>query len=90
MTTFTTEDRILAQAESTLSTQIQILERISNDHYKEMAKAFHRKPLTNEQIDVIGFNLHLPYSIQKIARAIELAHGIVKEKDCTQGDQNGN
>jgi hypothetical protein len=38
-----------------------------------------RKALTNEQIDVIGFNLDYPFSIRKIARAIELAHGIVQE-----------
>ena len=38
-----------------------------------------RKALTNEEIDVIGFNLNYPFSIRKIARAIEIAHGIVKE-----------
>ncbi len=38
-----------------------------------------RKALTNEQIDVIGFNLNYPFSIRKIARAIEIAHGIVEE-----------
>jgi hypothetical protein len=38
-----------------------------------------RKALTNEEIDVIGFNLNYPFSIRKIARAIELAHGIVQE-----------
>ena len=40
-----------------------------------------RKALTNEEIDVIGFNLNYPFSIRKIARAIEIAHGIVKESD---------
>ena len=38
-----------------------------------------RKALTDEQIDVIGFNLNYPFSIRKIARAIEIAHGIVQE-----------
>ena len=38
-----------------------------------------RKALTNEEIDVIGFNLNYPFSIRKIARAIENAHGIVQE-----------
>jgi len=40
-----------------------------------------RKALTNEQIDVIGFNLNYPFSIRKIARAIEIAHGIVEENN---------
>jgi hypothetical protein len=38
-----------------------------------------RKALSDEEIDVIGFNLNYPFSIRKIARAIELAHGIVQE-----------
>ena len=38
-----------------------------------------RKALTDEEIDVIGFNLNYPFSIRKIARAIEIAHGIVQE-----------
>ena len=38
-----------------------------------------RKALSNEEIDVIGFNLNYPFSILKIARAIELAHGIVQD-----------
>ena len=38
-----------------------------------------RKALSDEQIDVIGFNLNIPFSIRKIARAIEIAHGIVQE-----------
>jgi hypothetical protein len=38
-----------------------------------------RKALSDEQIDVIGFNLNYPFSIRKIARAIEIAHGIVQE-----------
>ena len=38
-----------------------------------------RKALTDEEIDVIGFNLNYPFSIRKIARAIEVAHGIVQE-----------
>ena len=38
-----------------------------------------RKALSNEEIDVIGFNLNYPFSIRKIARAIEIAHGIVEE-----------
>jgi hypothetical protein len=38
-----------------------------------------RKALTDEQIDVIGLNLNYPFSIRKIARAIEVAHGIVQE-----------
>jgi hypothetical protein len=40
-----------------------------------------RKALSNEEIDVIGFNLNYPFSIRKIARAIECAHGIVQESD---------
>jgi len=40
-----------------------------------------RKALSDEQIDVIGFNLNYPFSIRKIARAIELAHGIVQENN---------
>jgi len=38
-----------------------------------------RKALTDEEIDLIGFNLNVPYDILKIARAIELAHGIVQD-----------
>jgi hypothetical protein len=38
-----------------------------------------RKALTDEEIDLIAFNLNIPYDILKIARAIELAHGIVQE-----------
>jgi hypothetical protein len=38
-----------------------------------------RKALSDEEINVIGFNLNYPFSILKIARAIECAHGIVKE-----------
>jgi hypothetical protein len=84
MTTFTTEDRILAQAESAVSTQIQILERISNDHYKEMAAVFNRKALTDEEIDTIAFKLHIPHSITHIVRAVELAHGISQTKEQSQ------
>ena len=84
MTTFTTEDRILAQADSAVSTQIQILERISNDHYKEMAAVFNRKALTDEEIDTIAFNLHIPHSITHFVRAVERAHGIVKTKECSK------
>ncbi|CAB5079552.1 hypothetical protein UFOVP146_6 [uncultured Caudovirales phage] len=40
-----------------------------------------RKALSNEEIDVIGFNLNYPFSIRKIARAIEVAHGIVEENN---------
>ena len=40
-----------------------------------------RKALSDEEIDVIGFNLNYPFSIRKIARAIELAHGIVQESN---------
>jgi hypothetical protein len=40
-----------------------------------------RKALSDEQIDVIGFNLNYPHSIRKIARAIECAHGIVQENN---------
>jgi hypothetical protein len=38
-----------------------------------------RKALTDEEIDLIAFNLNVPYDILKIARAIELAHGIVQD-----------
>lgn len=54
-----------------------------------------RKALTNEEIDVIGFNLNYPFSIRKIARAIEIAHGIVEENSIqtntnTKEDTNEN
>ena len=50
-----------------------------------------RKALTDEQIDVIGFNLNYPFSIRKIARAIELAHGIVQENNIkTEEKTSGN
>jgi len=50
-----------------------------------------RKALTDEQIDVIGFNLNYPFSIRKIARAIELAHGIVQESsEQTKEKASGN
>ena len=54
-----------------------------------------RKALTNEEIDVIGFNLNYPFSIRKIARAIEVAHGIVEENSIqtntnTKEDTNEN
>lgn len=38
-----------------------------------------RKALTDEEIDLIALKLNVPYDILKIARAIELAHGIVQE-----------
>jgi hypothetical protein len=75
MSTFTTEDRHNAELEA--------LQKISNAHYHEMVNVFTRKPLSNEQIDVIGINLNIPHSIQEIARAIERAHGIVQCKDST-------
>jgi hypothetical protein len=40
-----------------------------------------RKALSDEEIDVIGFNLNYPFSIRKIARAIECAHGIIQENN---------
>ena len=46
-----------------------------------------RKALTDEQIDVIGFNLNYPFSIRKIARAIEIAHGIVEEDSSIPNQQ---
>ena len=46
-----------------------------------------RKALSNEEIDVIGFNLNYPFSIRKIARAIEIAHGIVEEDSSTPNQQ---
>ena len=51
-----------------------------------------RKALTDEQIDLIAFNLNIPYDILKIARAIELAHGIVQENSIqtNQETSNGN
>ena len=54
-----------------------------------------RKALSNEEIDVIGFNLNYPFSILKIARAIECAHGIVEENSIqtntnTKEDTNEN
>ena len=71
MTTFTTEDR--------LAVQIEMMQKISNEHYQEMKQVFTRKALTDEEIDVIGFNLNYPFSIRKIARAIEISHGIIQE-----------
>ena len=54
-----------------------------------------RKALSNEEINVIGFNLNYPFSIRKIARAIEIAHGIVEENSIqtntnTKEDTNEN
>jgi hypothetical protein len=51
-----------------------------------------RKALTDEEIDLIAFNLNIPYDILKIARAIELAHGIVQEnsQQTNQETSNGN
>jgi len=50
-----------------------------------------RKALTDEQIDVIGFNLNYPFSIRQIARAIEIAHGIVQESNQqTEESTSGN
>ena len=50
-----------------------------------------RKALSDEEIDVIGFNLNYPFSIRKIARAIELAHGIVQESsEQTKEKASGN
>ena len=48
-----------------------------------------RKALTNEEIDVIGFNLNYPFSIRKIARAIEIAHGIVQENSEQTKESSG-
>ena len=69
MTTFTTDDR--------LQCQIEIMQRISNDHYKELSDSLHRKPMSQDQIDNMAYNLNLPYDITKIVRAVEKAHGIV-------------
>ena len=69
MTTFTTDDR--------LQCQIEIMQKISNDHYKELSDSLHRKPMSQDQIDNMAFNLNLPYDITKIVRAVEKAHGIV-------------
>jgi hypothetical protein len=49
-----------------------------------------RKALTDEEIDVIGFNLNYPFSIRKIARAIECAHGIVQESSQQTNNQTSN
>jgi len=49
-----------------------------------------RKALTDEQIDVIGFNLNYPFSIRKIARAIEIAHGIVQENSNQTNQETSN
>jgi len=49
-----------------------------------------RKALSDEEIDVIGFNLNYPFSIRKIARAIELAHGIVQENSKQTNQQTNN
>ena len=69
MTTFTTDDR--------LQCQIEIMQKISNDHYKELSDSLHRKPMSQDQIDSMAYNLNLPYDITKIVRAVEKAHGIV-------------
>ena len=69
MTTFTTEDRIQCQ--------LEIMQKISNDHLKELSDCLHRRPLPQDQIDSMAFNLNLPYDITKIVRAVEKAHGIV-------------
>ena len=49
-----------------------------------------RKALTDEEIDLIGFNLNVPYDILKIARAIELAHGIVQESSEQTSQETSN
>jgi hypothetical protein len=49
-----------------------------------------RKALTDEEINVIGFNLNYPFSILKIARAIELAHGIVQENSQQTNQETSN
>jgi hypothetical protein len=49
-----------------------------------------RKALTDEQIDLIAFNLNVPYDILKIARAIELAHGIVQESSIQTNQETSN
>ena len=49
-----------------------------------------RKALTDEEIDVIGFNLNYPFSIRKIARAIEIAHGIVQENSNQTNQETSN
>ena len=49
-----------------------------------------RKALTDEEIDLIGFNLNVPYYILKIARAIELAHGIVQESSEQTSQETSN
>jgi hypothetical protein len=49
-----------------------------------------RKALTDEEIDLIGFNLNVPYDILKIARAIELAHGIVQENSEQTSQETSN
>jgi hypothetical protein len=49
-----------------------------------------RKALTDEEIDVIGFNLNYPFSIRKIARAIEIAHGIVQESSIQTNQETSN
>ena len=49
-----------------------------------------RKALSDEEINVIGFNLNYPFSIRKIARAIELAHGIVQENSQQTNQETSN
>ena len=49
-----------------------------------------RKALSDEEINVIGFNLNYPFSILKIARAIELAHGIVQENSQQTNQETSN
>ena len=49
-----------------------------------------RKALSDEEINVIGFNLNYPFSILKIARAIELAHGIVQENSIQTNQETSN
>jgi hypothetical protein len=71
MTTFTTDDR--------LQCQIEIMQKISNDHYKELSDSLHRKPLTDEEI--ISLANSAPWhgtdlDIVAFARIIEERHGI--------------
>ena len=49
-----------------------------------------RKALTDEEIDAIAFNLNYPFSIRKIARAIEIAHGIVQESSKQTNQETSN
>ena len=73
MTTFFTEDRLICE--------LEILQKISNDHLKTLSDVVHRKPLTVEQAWDCFVEAGKPNVSGKefrwIVKAIEKAHKIL-------------